>query len=183
MLRLSAVYRKRVTAFAPLKLPDRKSPSGTIGALEYPSHARNAARKRRPAKHVPNTPGWPHPLADDSIKPKTTKPNASVARRAPGQSRAVSASSSRLSGTRKEASPTTSTARGTLMKKTHRHDPCSTSQPPSTGPTAAVMAVNPDHVPMARPRSSSLKDALIMDRLPGMRSAPPIPWIARETIS
>ncbi len=32
------------------------------------------------------------------------------------------------------------------------------SQPPSTGPSAAVMAVNPDQVPMARPRFSRGND-------------------------
>ena len=45
------------------------------------------------------------------------------------------------------------TAIGRLIKKTQRHDACSTSHPPRTGPMAAVIAVKPDQVPMARPRS------------------------------
>ena len=44
-------------------------------------------------------------------------------------------------------------ANGKLMKKTARQEKCSINHPPSTGPIAAVMAVNPDQVPMARPRS------------------------------
>ena len=49
------------------------------------------------------------------------------------------------------------------------------NHPPSTGPTDAVMEVKPDHVPIARPRSSSEKLALISARLPGISNAPPNP--------
>ena len=61
------------------------------------------------------------------------------------------------------------------MKKTARQEKCSTSQPPRTGPIAAVIALKPDHVPMARPRSSSRKELLMMARLPGTSSAAPKP--------
>ena len=61
------------------------------------------------------------------------------------------------------------------MKNTQRQEACSISQPPRTGPIAVVIEVKPDHVPMARPRASSLKDALIIERLPGTRNAAPIP--------
>ena len=61
------------------------------------------------------------------------------------------------------------------MKNTQRHDTCWINHPPKTGPTAAVIAVNPDQVPIARPRSSALNDELISARLPGTRSAPPTP--------
>ena len=74
-------------------------------------------------------------------------------------------------------------ANGRLMKKTARHDTCSINHPPRTGPIAAVIAVKPDHVPIARPRSSSRKDALIIARLPGTRRAPPAPCIARAKIN
>jgi hypothetical protein len=59
-----------------------------------------------------------------------------------------------------------------LMKKAHLHEACSMSHPPSTGPIAAVIEVNPDHVPIARPRVCSEKLALIRARLPGISSAP-----------
>ena len=49
------------------------------------------------------------------------------------------------------------------------------SHPPRTGPVAVAIEVKPDHVPMARPRSCSLKEALIIDKLPGTRKAAPNP--------
>ncbi len=61
------------------------------------------------------------------------------------------------------------------MKNTQRQEACSINQPPRTGPIAAVMVTKPDHVPIARPRSCSLNEALIMDRLPGTRNAAPNP--------
>ena len=48
---------------------------------------------------------------------------------------------------------------------------------------AAVIALNPDQVPIARPRSASPKVALMMARLPGTRKAAPIPCSARPTMS
>ena len=45
------------------------------------------------------------------------------------------------------------------------------------------MAVKPDHVPMARPRSLLPKEALMMDRLPGTRNAAPNPWTERAITS
>src|SRR5207253_11486562 len=87
-----------------------------------------------------------------------------------------------LSGTFHRVSNRTASPSGTLMKNTHLHDPCSTNHPPSTGPMAAVIEVNPDHVPIARPRSFSEKLALIRARLPGTSSAPPIPWNPLATI-
>ena len=66
------------------------------------------------------------------------------------------------------------------MKNTHLHEPCSMNHPPSTGPMAAVIEVNPDHVPIARPRSFSEKPALISAKLPGTSSAPPMPWMPRR---
>lgn len=45
------------------------------------------------------------------------------------------------------------------MKKTARQETFSISQPLRTGPAAPVIAVKPDHVPMACPRSSLLKEA------------------------
>ena len=61
------------------------------------------------------------------------------------------------------------------MKKTHRQEACPTSHPPRTGPMAVVIAVKPDHVPIACPRLFSSNDVLIIARLPGTRSAAPTP--------
>ena len=56
------------------------------------------------------------------------------------------------------------------------------SHPPRTGPSAVVMAVKPDHVPMARPRDDSSKVALMIARLLGTRNAAPMPWMKRAII-
>ena len=69
------------------------------------------------------------------------------------------------------------------MKKTQRHDACCTNQPPMTGPTAAVIAVKPDHVPIACPRSRSLKEALMIARLPGTSIEAPTPCTALARIN
>jgi hypothetical protein len=69
------------------------------------------------------------------------------------------------------------------MKKIQRQLALSTSQPPSTGPIAVVIAVNPDQVPIALPRAvSSAKLALIKARLVGVSRAPATPWAARAMI-
>ena len=64
---------------------------------------------------------------------------------------------------------------GTLRKKIQRQEAFSTNQPPRTGPKAEVMPVKPDQVPIARPRCSALKEALMIAREPGTSKAPPIP--------
>ena len=69
------------------------------------------------------------------------------------------------------------------MKKIARHDSASTSQPPSTGPNAVVSAETPAQVPIARPRSSSANEALMIARLLGTSSAPPTPCSARAATS
>ncbi len=53
------------------------------------------------------------------------------------------------------------------------------NHPPTTGPAAAVIAVKPDHVPIARPRLLSGNDALMIDKLPGTRNAAPNPCTVR----
>ena len=73
-------------------------------------------------------------------------------------------------------------ASGTFRKNTARQLMCSINQPPVTGPIAAVIAVKPDQVPIARPRSASAKVALMMARLPGTRKAAPSPCSARPAM-
>ena len=80
-------------------------------------------------------------------------------------------------------STSTMMASGTFRKNTARQLTCSISQPPVTGPIAVVIALNPDQVPIARPRSASSNVALMIARLPGTRKAAPIPCSARPTMS
>src|SRR6266446_923496 len=139
-------------------------------------------RDAQPTIKVPQTKRWLHPRLADSMKPYATSPKPTVATSAPVQSifpRAVVL----LSGTRHSESPITTAARGTLMKNAQRQEACSINHPPRIGPMAVVIAVKPDHVPMARPRSFSPKEALMIDRLPGTRNAAPKPWSARAITS
>src|SRR5262249_18870636 len=69
-----------------------------------------------------------------------------------------------------------------FRKNAARHVACSISHPPITGPIAAVIEVNADHVPIARPPFFSSNDAPIIDRLPGTTSAPPTPFKGPATI-
>ena len=64
-----------------------------------------------------------------------------------------------------------------------RHETASTSQPPSSGPSAVATPPSPDQAPIARARSPGLKLASIIARLPGVRSAPPTPCSRRAPIS
>ncbi len=90
---------------------------------------------------------------------------------------------SELSGTRHSEIKIIKSAIGILMKNTARHETCSINQPPITGPIAVVIAPKPDHVPIARPRSCSGNELLMIARLPGTSSAAPNPCTARATIS
>jgi len=115
------------------------------------------------------------PLGLESIRAKTIAPNPSTANRPPAQSNRRCSSPAELSGTFQTVRNRTVSPTGTLMKNTHRQEPCCVNHPPRTGPVAAVMEVNQDQVPIARPRSPSEKLALIRARLPGTSNAPPTP--------
>ncbi len=69
------------------------------------------------------------------------------------------------------------------MRNTARHDTALTSQPPSSGPSAAPTPVSPDHAPIARARSARRKLPSIIASEPGVKSAPPIPCRKRAATS
>ena len=102
---------------------------------------------------------------------------------APGRSKRPCVRRSRVSGTHRCASHTVRTASGRLIRKIHRHDAWSTSSPPTSGPSAAAIPPRPDQAPMARLRSSERNAPWIIARLPGVRSAPPMPCSTRAAIS
>src|SRR5436305_10199067 len=97
-----------------------------------------------------------------------------VASAAPIQSALLLARLSGLRpGMRSKEMATTVSAMGTLIKNTQRQEACWTSQPPSTGPIAVVIAVKPDQVPMALLRCAAGKELLMSARLFGTRKAAP----------
>ncbi len=70
---------------------------------------------------------------------------------------------------------------GTLMKNTEPHQKCSSSQPPTTGPSAAPPANIAAQVAIASRRSSPcVKMLRINDSVDGIRVAPNTPSNARE---
>ena len=160
---------------APVKLRDANSLSGTIGQAPLASTITNATRQPKPTIKLPKTRGCLQPRVTDSMNPLTRPPKPSVTIVAPNQSTRATVSL-RLSGIRQSEMAITAAAGGRLMKNAQRQDACSTSQPPRTGPMAAVIAVKPDHVPMACPRLFSSNDVPMIARLPGTRSAAPTPW-------
>src|SRR5580693_4224881 len=169
-----AAYSSSVSRFAPLELRDLNIASGTVGALTLSSTNKNASKQPPPTSKLPTISGFFQPSSTDSTNPVTTPPSPAVARIAPSQSKRFTLAL-RLSGIRQTEIATTAAAIGKLMKNTHRHEACCTSQPPSTGPIAMVIAVNPDHVPIVAPRLCSSNDVLIIARLPGTSSAAPTP--------
>ena len=78
---------------------------------------------------------------------------------------------------------TAPTATGRLRKKIARQETSSVSQPPSSGPSASAMADTPAHVPIALPRSSGGNALVMIESVPGIISAAPTPWTAREATS
>src|SRR5260370_9802296 len=100
------------------------------------------------------------------ISPYTIAPKPIVTNRVPHQSSLPDASSSRLSGTRQNKTPSTTAARGTLIKKTQRQEAYWTKTPPSTGPTNEVIEEKPDQQPITRPPSSLLNHPLMITTLP-----------------
>ncbi len=161
----------------------RNNRSGNIGFRARDSFKRKAPNASTPTVSEIRTDGCSNPTREDSIRPKTTPPSPTVARNAPSQSSGPVSARSRLSGTCQTEITSTTSAIGRLIKNTARQETCSINQPPSTGPIAVVMAENPDHVPIARPRCSESNDAPMIARLPGTSSAPPMPCTARATIS
>jgi hypothetical protein len=156
---IAAYKKKRQQIGATLKLRDLNSVSGTIGDAPRASTKTSAATHPAPTSKLPKTKGLRQPRVPDSRNPHTKPPSPTVARSAPAQSMCAPLVWL-LSGIRHSEMTITATAIGTLMKNARRQEPCSTNQPPSTGPIALVIAVKPDHVPIARPRLLSSKNVL-----------------------
>ena len=73
--------------------------------------------------------------------------------------------------------------RGALTRKIHRQPARVTSSPPASGPAIAAIPPHAVHEPMAAPRSSSAKVAMITASAAGVSRAPITPCTARAMIS
>src|SRR6202008_2384401 len=137
--------------FAPRNEGDLKSVRGTIGDDERASSAKKIVRKSKPPSELANTRGSVQPSLEDSRNPVTIPARPTVASSAPDQSICLTCES-RLSGTCRTEIPTTITPSGTFSRNAQRQEAYWMSHPPSSGPKAVVIAVKPDHVPIALPR-------------------------------
>ncbi len=72
---------------------------------------------------------------------------------------------------------------GTLMKKIHRHETSSTSQPPRIGPTIGATSIGTPSTPMIRPMRCGPALRVVIVITAGMIIPPPRPWRTRKTIS
>ena len=70
-----------------------------------------------------------------------------------------------------------------MIPKIQRHEAWSTSSPPPSGPITIAIPPHAVHVPIAAPRSSSGKTAVMIASEDGTSSAPAIPCSARAAIS
>src|SRR6202167_1023619 len=136
-----------------------------MGDATLASARTNVIRPPKPSIKLLRTRRFVQPRFTDSRRPYTNPPRPRMARSAPIQSMRPEVRR-RLSGTCQREITITDAAIGRLMKNAQRQEACSTSQPPRTGPTAVVIAVKPDQVPIAWPRLFSSKDVLIIARLP-----------------
>src|SRR4051794_8851984 len=123
----------------------------------------------------------PHALAWTSARTSAVNPTVNAAM--PGMSTSRVAVSSRDSCVANSVTTTAMAATGRLMKKIARQLTYSVSQPPSSGPSARAIADTPAHVPIARPRSAGGNVLVMIDSVPGIISAAPRPWTARDATS
>jgi hypothetical protein len=100
----------------------------------------------------------------------------------PGRSRWNSASD-RDSRTVTKSRATQIAATGTLIRKTDPHQKCSSSTPPRIGPKATDRPPSAAQMPMARPWSFSGIAFLMMARVAGGTTAPPMPMTDRHRMS
>ncbi len=72
--------------------------------------------------------------------------------------------------------------KGTLMKKTHRHDAYPVRIPPRSPPTAPPAPATALHAPIALGRRGPAKVVTMIVSVAGERMAPPTPCTARMAI-
>ncbi|GAA2886137.1 hypothetical protein GCM10020220_090420 [Nonomuraea rubra] len=88
------------------------------------------------------------------------------------------------SGSRNRPKPIARAMTGTFTRNAACQLKCSSSTPPTTGPSAAPTAAIADHTPRAFARSAgSVNRFRIMDSVDGMIMAPPTPSSARTAIT
>src|SRR3954471_3971352 len=171
------------TVFAPRNERERKNSNCTMGALPCVSTSTNAVRPTTAMTSSTTISGepQPQPLPSTSASTSALRPTESVPM--PTKSTRLSTVLSNDSRTANSVTITAPIATGRLRKKIARHETYSVSAPPTAGPSASASADTPAQVPIARPRSAGGKVFEMIERVPGIMNAPPMPWIARPATS
>src|SRR5450759_950362 len=164
------------------KLRDRKMSSGTSGFFRTAISTGNATSATAPIPSAANASGSCHACCWPRVAPKASPPTATMATTAPSQSNRPVAPSLRDSGTARSAMSAMATS-GRLMTNAARHVTVWTRKPPRSGPSVSSADVDAAQTPIARPRSSPSKAAVMIESAPGTRSAPAAPWRRRARIS
>ena len=142
----------------------------------------NATSASAPIPRATNASGSCQACSSPRVAPNASPPTATAATMAPSQSSPPVSPSLRDSGTARSATSATSTS-GRLTKKAARQETAWTRKPPRSGPSVTRAEVEAAQIPIARPRSSPSKLAVMIERAPGTRSAPAAPWRSRARIS
>lgn len=127
--------------------------------------------------------GFHQPMLWPSMSAKISAPKPSMLRSRPTTSSPGTAISALVSSTTSRAPRTTRMPIGTFTRKIHRHEKSVVSQPPRSGPTAAMPAMTEPQIANAITRSLPRKVAFTVDSVHGSTAAPPMPWMRRAQIS
>ena len=103
-------------------------------------------------------------------------------RTVPSRSIPLGPPSSLVSGTVTATPMSTMMPIGTLMRKAQCHEAFVVSQPPTSGPRAAMPPIVPPQTAKATARDLPTNTALMTDSELGRIMAPPTPWRARAAI-
>src|SRR3954470_2831431 len=171
------------TVFAPRNERERKNSNCTIGVLPWSSTSTKATRPTTAVASSATISVDPQPQLLPSTRASTSAERPTDSAPIPAKSTCRPTVLSNDSRTAKSVTTTAPIATGRLRKKIARHDTYSVSAPPTAGPIASAKADTPAHVPIARPRSCGGKVFEMIERVPGIMNAAPMPWIARAATS
>jgi hypothetical protein len=176
---------KKASAIAPLAAEKRRlrnSRTSSIGVRVRSSQATKPARSDAASAKPARMTGLVQPRSGASMIAATSAPRPRAESRKPPTS-SRGASGSRDSGTRKRPAASATATIGRLTRNTRLQSPCSTSQPPVTGPMTMPRPLTAAQIPIALPRSCAGNTAVRMESVDGMMNAPPMPISARVRIS
>lgn len=174
--------RKAMVPLAPRNCRENISRRSSMGSLAVAWRRKKSASTTSPPRSGASTTPEPHPHVGAEMTPKRTPPMPTVDSTVPGRS-ARRATGSLDSGTIQATPMSASTTTGTLKTKTAPHQKCSSSTPPSSGPSTMPSAVTAPQRPMAEARSSAEKTWTRIDRVPGMKNDPPTPISPRAAMT